>query len=99
MFDDLGSWPDQDWPHGPRADRDAQHMIERLEITSPAVLDALWPLVLGHRLRAEEACPCGSNIRYGRCHRDDVESLSWVRGLDVRDQLPATIMERIALAV
>jgi hypothetical protein len=97
VFDDLGRWPGRDWPHGPRAAY-AQHIIEHLEIATPEMLDRLWPLVVDHTIRPDKRCPCGSGSPYGRCHRDDVESLSWVRDLDVRDQLPAAIKEHLANA-
>jgi SEC-C motif-containing protein len=95
VFDDLGRWPGRDWPHGLRAAY-AQHIVEQLEITTPEMIDTLWPLVLGQSVRRDKRCPCGSGIPYRRCHRDDIESLSWVRGLEVCDSLPTAVKERVA---
>ncbi len=95
VFDDLGRWPNTDWAH--HADRAyAQHLVEQLGVKDSATFDALWPYVLGTDHHAARRCPCGSLVAYGHCHRDAIESLSWVKSLGVRDALPATVKERLA---
>jgi hypothetical protein len=95
VFDDLGRWPNRDWAHH-AAPAYAQHLVERLGVHDIAAFDALLRYVLGARHPAARRCPCGSGLHYGHCHRSSVESLSWVRGLDVRRDLRAAVMERLA---
>jgi hypothetical protein len=94
VFDDIGRWPGPEWRHGPRAAY-AQHLVERLEITSIQTFDSLWPLLLGASQRPDRACPCGSRLPYGRCHRRDIEALQWARGLSVRDEIPGAIRDHL----
>lgn len=94
VFDDLGRWPGPEWPHGPRAAY-AQHLIERLRITSQAAFEALWPLILGATQRSDRACPCSSGLLYGRCHQRHVQALSWLRDEEVCNELPAAVHERL----
>jgi len=94
VFDDLGKWPGPQWAHRQR-DAYAQHLIERLGLSSPADFDALWPALLGALQRPDRACPCGSRLPYGRCHRPAVVELNWVRRLLVRDELPSAVKERL----
>jgi hypothetical protein len=95
VFDDLGCWPSPDWRHGPR-EAYAQHLVERLRIDSGTTFEALWPLVLGHPQRRDRACPCGSSLPYGRCHYEAIQSMSWIRGLRVRDDLPPVVRRRFS---
>lgn len=94
VFDDLGKWPGPQWPHG-RRDAYAQHLVECLALTSAADFDTLWPVVLGVPQRPDRACPCGSRLPYGRCHRPLILGLSWVRTLPVRDELPDAVRKRL----
>ncbi len=94
VYDDLGRWPGRDWRHGRRAAY-AQHLIEALNVTGPAAFRRLWPLLLGSTRASERACPCGSRLPYGRCHRLTVERLQWVRKLGERDQLPHAVEEQL----
>lgn len=94
VFDDLGKWPGPQWAHGQR-DAYAQYLIERLRLAGSADFDALWPVVLGVPQRPDRACPCGSRLPYGRCHRPLVSGLDWVRSLSVCDELPYAVKERL----
>ncbi len=94
VFDDIGRWPGPEWPHGARAAY-AQHLVERLSITSVHTLDDMGSLLLGATQRPDRACPCRSGLPYGRCHRPDIEALRWVRRLTMRDQIPDTIKEHL----
>jgi hypothetical protein len=94
VFDDLGRWPGPQWAHGQR-DAYAQHLIERLGLKKPTDVDVFWPAVLGALQRQDRACPCGSRLPYGRCHRPAVEELQWVRRLPVREELPAAVKTRL----
>lgn len=42
VYDDLGRWPARDWRHGQRAAY-AQHLVEALNVTDPAMFRRLWP--------------------------------------------------------
>jgi len=94
VYDDLGRWPGPEWPHGKRAAY-AQHLIEQLLVTDPESFRRLWPVLLGAPQRADRACPCGSGLVYGRCHRRAVDDLSWVGDLGIRDLLPDAVEGRL----
>lgn len=78
VFDDIGKWPGQDWPHGPIAAY-ATHMIERLEVVNLSEFERLRPALCGAPYRSDRACPCGSKVVYGQCHKRAVDALSWMR--------------------
>jgi hypothetical protein len=88
VFDDLGRWPNRDWPHGPVAAY-GQHVVERLGMITPAAFDELWRLVLGASTRADRACPCGSRMPYGRCHREAVRELVLIGRRDDQSEIAA----------
>jgi hypothetical protein len=94
VYDDLGRWPGPEWPHGSEAAY-AQHLIERLSIEDLESFRSLWPAVLGAPQRPDRACPCGSGLAYGRCHRKTVEDLSWIQNLTIRNQLPDAVKGRL----
>jgi SEC-C motif len=94
VYDDLGRWPGPEWPHGPQAAY-AQHLIEHLRVAEPGSFRRLWPVLLGAPQRPDRACPCGSGLVYGSCHRRTVEDLSWIRGLEIRDLLPDAVEGRL----
>jgi hypothetical protein len=95
VFDDLGRWPNRDWPHGPVAAY-GQHVVERFGMITPAAFDALWRLVLGASARADRACPCGSHVPYGRCHRQAVGELVWIGRRDDHRDIAASAKGRLA---
>lgn len=97
VFDDLGKWPGPQWAHKPR-NAYAQYLIEHLRLDGLADFEALWPVVLGGPQRPDRACPCGSRLPYGRCHRPLVVGLDWVRSLSVCDELPGAVKERLLRA-
>lgn len=94
VFDDIGRWPGAEWPHGKR-EAYAQHLIEQLRLADAESFRQLWPALLGAPQRPDRACPCGSGLVYARCHRGTVEELAWIRGLGVRDLLPAAVEGRL----
>jgi hypothetical protein len=94
VYDDLGRWPGPEWPHGPEAAY-AQHLIERLRIEDIGSFRSLWPILLGEARRPDRACPCGSGLVYGHCHREAVEDLSWIAELGIRDLLPDAVEGRL----
>lgn len=94
VYDDLHRWPGPEWPHGQQAAY-AQHLIEQLGVSEPEPFRRLWPALLGAPQRPDRACPCGSGLVYGSCHRRTVEDLSWVRELGVRDLLPDAVEGRL----
>lgn len=94
VYDDLGRWPGRDWRHGRRAAY-AQHLIEALNVTDPAMFRRLWPTLLGQRPGPGGPCPCGSRIPYRRCHQPTIERLSWVRTLRDCDRLPRAVEEHL----
>lgn len=94
VYDDLGRWPGLEWPHGQQVAY-AQHLIEHLGVGDPESFRRLWPALLGAPQRPDRACPCGSGLVYGRCHRGIVEDLSWIRDLAIRDLLPDVVEGRL----
>lgn len=95
VFDDLkGRWPGPEWRHGRQAAY-AQHIVEALHIRSERTFKRLWPVLLGAPTRADQLCPCGSRLRYDRCHRDEIRHLRWVRRLEVRDDLPSAVRNHL----
>lgn len=97
IFDDLGRWPGEDWPHG-RGDAYAQHAIERLRVGAAVEFDRLWPFVLGANHRADRRCPCGSGAAYGNCHRSAVASLRWMANHDASHSISFKAKERLSHA-
>jgi hypothetical protein len=93
VYDDIERWLGPEWPHGPQAAY-AQHLIEQLCVSDAELFRRIWPVLLGAPQRPDRACPCGSGLVYGRCHRGIVENLSWIRDLRIRDLLPDAVESR-----
>jgi len=95
VYDDLGKrWPSSQWKHRAPAAY-AQHLTETLHITDTSMFRRLWPAILGQGPDHRQSCPCGSRIPYRRCHLSSIESLSWVRTLKDRDQIPNAVEEQL----
>jgi hypothetical protein len=95
VYDDLGKrWPGSQWKHRAPAAY-AQHLTETLHITDSSMFRRLWPAILGQSPDHRQSCPCGSRIPYRRCHLSAIESLSWVRTLKDRNQIPNAVKEQL----
>ncbi len=80
IYDETGEWPGPHYDHGPRGYR--QFIVEQLHCDVDLCLK-LRPVIAGElTVGRNEICPCGSGIKFKRCHVDVVAAIQRRVGLD-----------------
>ena len=74
IYDRIGRFPGPQWPH--HRDAYALHIVEEL-ISEPRP-EKLWAAVSSTEPERNDLCPCGSGIKYKRCHLDLVNGLEGI---------------------
>lgn len=73
IYDETGEWPGPHYDHGPHGYR--QFIIEELQGDEELFLK-LRPIMAGEfSVVRNEICPCGSGIKFKRCHADTVAAI------------------------
>lgn len=74
IYDRIGRFPGPQWPH--RRDAYALYIVEEL-IAEPQP-EELWASISSTEPERNDRCPCGSGIKYKRCHLELVHRLDGV---------------------
>ena len=73
IYDDTGVWPGPAYEHGEQGYR--QFIMEELQ-NDAALADALSPAILRRvSISRNERCPCGSELKFKKCHLRIVEAI------------------------
>ena len=80
IYDVTGEWPGPHYDHGPGGYR--QFIVEQLHGDEELFLK-LGPVMAGElSVGRNEICPCGSRIKFKRCHADTIAAIQRKVGFD-----------------